>query len=387
MKRLEPASFEVERFALAGDDCLEVRGRWFGVRGRRFVRPALTAVAEGRKQRILAALEQKPWSAEEGEDWIAVFPFDTDPADLIEPELTVAPDVTVPLPPPSTPAAKRTARLRGEDLAKAKRDAAKLRAERDRALAARDAEIDARHAAIEEEVGRRIAGLRAEVERERAGAQLAAQTARERDDARAARDDALHARDEAAREREQARSARDNAMQERNRMLAQRDAARTRVEEATRQWEQTAALGTQRTLDRDAVIVERDRLTRELYAARDERDSLARERDAAFDERDAAVAEDGADQETLVFPAPELGAGDVDVAAEPRRAHGSVGPGLRRRPGELRPETVVARAIGSASGPLTGAPPTAQEAWRARVLAASALVVVLVVLLVMLLAK
>src|SRR3981081_2491681 len=64
---LEPASFEVERFALDGNSCLEVRGRWFGGRGPRFMRPTLTAVADGREQRMLAVLDHKPWVAEEGE--------------------------------------------------------------------------------------------------------------------------------------------------------------------------------------------------------------------------------------------------------------------------------------------------------------------------------
>jgi hypothetical protein len=105
--RLERASFEVERFELAGNACLEVRGRWFGVRGRRFMRPALTAVTDGRQQRILAVLDHKPWNAEEGEAWLAAFPYSTDPAALVQPELTVAPDVTVPLPSPTTPATSR----------------------------------------------------------------------------------------------------------------------------------------------------------------------------------------------------------------------------------------------------------------------------------------
>ena len=103
MTRLERASFEVERFELAGNSCLEVRGRWFGVRGRRFMRPALTAVADGREHRFLAVLDHKPWNAEEGKTWLAAFPCSTDPAAIIKAELTVAPDVTVPLPPPSRP--------------------------------------------------------------------------------------------------------------------------------------------------------------------------------------------------------------------------------------------------------------------------------------------
>jgi hypothetical protein len=66
---LAPASFDVEGFERADDACIEVRGRWSGVRGRRFMRPTLTAVAGGREQRILAVLDHKPWIAEEGEVW------------------------------------------------------------------------------------------------------------------------------------------------------------------------------------------------------------------------------------------------------------------------------------------------------------------------------
>src|SRR5258708_33420706 len=100
--RRGPGSLEVERLEMTGDAGLEVHGRWLGVRGRRFMRPTLTAVADGRAQRLLAVLDHKPWNAEEGEAWLAAFPWSTDPAALIQAELTVAPDVTVPLPPPSS---------------------------------------------------------------------------------------------------------------------------------------------------------------------------------------------------------------------------------------------------------------------------------------------
>ena len=103
MKTLAPASFDLERFERADDACIEVRGRWSGVRGRRFMRPTLTAVAGGREQRILAVLDHKPWIAEDGEIWRAAFPCATDPASLHDAELTVAPDVTVSL---ATPAAR-----------------------------------------------------------------------------------------------------------------------------------------------------------------------------------------------------------------------------------------------------------------------------------------
>src|SRR6185312_10678508 len=243
---LERVSFEVERFEPAGDACLEVSGRWFGVRGRRFMRPALTAVTDGREQRMLAVLDHKPWVAEEGGPWRAVFPCPADPGALDRAELTVAPDVTVPLPAPSpstsgrprrggssrrSPAAKPARERSRAEPAAVSEDRERLRSERDRAVAERDAALAERREAIEAEVTRRIEELRAEVERERLGAGLAAQAARERDQARSDRDEAVRERDEAARERDEAREQRDGAQHQRNRMLAERDSARSRVQE------------------------------------------------------------------------------------------------------------------------------------------------------------
>jgi hypothetical protein len=326
MTGLEPASFEVERFELGRDACLEVRGRWFGVRGRRFIRPTLTAVADGRERRVLAVLDHKPWIANEGESWLAAFPWSADPAALVQAELTVAPDVTVPLPPPSSPApdrrrrvgSSRSPRRGGEpstepmrvpsdrhdqedrslqvehgaalqaleetlsELDAVKRDRERLRSELGQALAARETAIAERHSAIEAEVELRIADLRAEAERERAAAGLAAQIARERDAVRLERAEALRERDEAHAERDAAR-------RERNRMLADRDTARTRAAEAVRQWEVTAALGAHRTHERDAIAGERDRMARERDVAIEERDRTAQARDAALEERDCAA--------------------------------------------------------------------------------------------------
>src|SRR6185436_15418248 len=72
----EQTGFELDRFQWAADDRLEVEGRWFGVRGRRFVRPVLTVQVAGRRRRLLALLEHKPWSADEGATWIAAFPWE-----------------------------------------------------------------------------------------------------------------------------------------------------------------------------------------------------------------------------------------------------------------------------------------------------------------------
>jgi hypothetical protein len=446
---LEPATFEVERFELGDNACLELRGRWFGVRGRRFMRPALTSLADGQEQRILAALDHKPWNAEDGEAWLAVFPYLNDPAALARPELTVAPDVTVPLPPPSTPQARRRpskraarpsdrdAALRSRDQALSELDAAKREHERLRrelrdALQQREAEIAARHDAVEAEVALRIESLRAEAERDRAAARLAAQTARERDDARAARDDAARERDEAARERDEARADRDDAQRSRNRMLAERDTARAGVERVTRRWEQTAALGTHRTMERDALVVERDRLARERDVAlakvdalvgerdtvlgevdrlvgerdsaveardrsarerdreRQERDRLARERDSARERRDQIARERGAtaaldeprtDGRPLASRQPEPLESDmptavVPLAPRPQRARTPPGPG--------------ALATGAPFTSSAGRPTATQdpaEIWRTRVLAITALLVAVVVVAVLLLAK
>jgi hypothetical protein len=423
---LEPASFEVERFELARDSCLEVHGRWYGVRGRRFMRPTLTAVAGGREQRLLAVLDHKPWVAEDGEAWLAAFPFSSDPASLLQAELTVAPDVTVPLPRPSSPArgrrrrdgsrsspvektdadsalqVERDAALRSRDealsgLEVVKRYCERLRDQLGDALAAREAVIAERHAVIEAEVGLRIANLRAEAERERAAAGLAAQIARERDRARAERLEAIRERDEAHAER-------DTARRERNRMLADRDTARTRAAAATRQWEATAALGTRRTRERDAVASERDRLARERAAIADERDRLARERDAVASERDAVASERDAvaSERDAALEQRDRTAHDRGSVLEQReRAVGEetlalAGPSTpisasahaARRP-RRPPAPAETRGRGSKPGstPQSVKPRDASGMWRARLLAIAALLMALGVLIVTLSAK
>jgi len=65
----QDVSFELDAFTLVGSDRLELTGRWFGVRGRRFVRPMLTLSVGQESQRALADLEHKPWAAEDGEPW------------------------------------------------------------------------------------------------------------------------------------------------------------------------------------------------------------------------------------------------------------------------------------------------------------------------------
>lgn len=104
-------SFELERLAFDDQRRLVVRGRWFGVRGRRFVRPTLTLTmrADGAEQRALADLEHKPWAADEGDPWLAAFPLDAELKDAAQLELAVAPDIAVELPQSRGTARKRHA--------------------------------------------------------------------------------------------------------------------------------------------------------------------------------------------------------------------------------------------------------------------------------------
>src|SRR5690349_2556715 len=92
--------FELERFGWAGDERLEVSGRWFGVRGRRFVRPTLTLRAAGRRRRLIALLDHKPWPAAEAEEWTAAFAWRGAREDVTTARLEVAPDVVLELPSP-----------------------------------------------------------------------------------------------------------------------------------------------------------------------------------------------------------------------------------------------------------------------------------------------
>jgi hypothetical protein len=113
-------SFEVDRFAWV-DGRLEVTGRWYGIRGRRFLRPTLDVEVDGSPRRMLAVLEHKPWAADDGEEWMAAFDWNGDPVALAVAELAVAPELAVVLPPPTGAPAKKPRRAKpsGERLAAA----------------------------------------------------------------------------------------------------------------------------------------------------------------------------------------------------------------------------------------------------------------------------
>lgn len=86
--------FLLDRFT-AADGRLTVEGRWYGVVGRRFLRPNLQI--EGRR-RLIAVLDHKPWAADDGAPWCAAFAYE---GELRRPALLqVAPDIAIELPPP-----------------------------------------------------------------------------------------------------------------------------------------------------------------------------------------------------------------------------------------------------------------------------------------------
>src|SRR5918996_2063064 len=89
-------TFVTDRFAVA-DGRLEVSGHWLGVRGRRFMRPVLWLHAGEARRRLVAVLDHKPWAAEDGEPWLAAFPWPDGELGADRAELEVGSDVLVDL--------------------------------------------------------------------------------------------------------------------------------------------------------------------------------------------------------------------------------------------------------------------------------------------------
>src|SRR3954470_3469309 len=91
-------TFEVERFEWVDGGRLEVTGRWYGLRGHRFVRPVLAVRAAGEgERRVVGVLDHRPWAAEGGPEWIAAFRWEGEPLELTSAELAVAPSLAVDL--------------------------------------------------------------------------------------------------------------------------------------------------------------------------------------------------------------------------------------------------------------------------------------------------
>jgi len=111
-------AFELEHFGWTADDRLELSGRWFGVRGRRFVRPVLNMEVGEHRRRLIAVLDHKPWSAQDGGPWIAAFPWRGDVHEAGPATLALGADLVLELPPPGHAAAgERLTPLAGRQVA------------------------------------------------------------------------------------------------------------------------------------------------------------------------------------------------------------------------------------------------------------------------------
>jgi hypothetical protein len=298
-------TFEVERFEWVDGDRLEVSGRWYGLRGHRFVRPVLVVQAVDERRRMLAVLDHKPWAAEDGDEWIAAFPWEGEPLELTAAELAVAPSLAVDLPVPRVPGKGSTKTAPSEGPLHARRGPAQTNPEPAEATpptapkatkpaapkaakpaapkaakpatpnaakpatpkAAKRAAPPASAAAEESVTPEEVAALRAQLASEQASVRRLATQLEEAHQGLAAARSAADDHDALVRERDAA--------------IAGRDEARANA-----------------NLDHDAVIEERDQAVHEraaaLYArdeALDERAAANFERKNAIAERDAAVAE------------------------------------------------------------------------------------------------
>jgi hypothetical protein len=237
-------TFEVERFEPRGRGQLALSGRWFGLRGRGFVRPTLTLRNGADRQRSLADLEHKPWAAQDGELWEATFPYEAAGARPRHIELTVAPDITVALPLPGSGASDQRirARPRRDDLLDNLRGARR----------------DGRPAPGSRNGSDPSRGVRSATRRE----------------------DGLEAQREAPRVPAAPVTAPEPAVAD---AMARRDAAVGRLAEAISQRDKAARAYEQ-------AVRARDHATRELDRMRKERDRMAKERDQALRDRDRAIA-------------------------------------------------------------------------------------------------
>jgi hypothetical protein len=367
---LPSVTFEVERFEWASDGRLEVVGRWFGLRGHRFLRPTLDVEVAGERRRMLAVLEHKPWAAEDGEEWVAAFAWRGERLKLDDAELTVSPDLAVQLPLPDgsaddsaaaptaaaagerRPARRpRTAVLEGE-LATALAEVARLT---DELTKSRDTHSEAARELRERARLAQEETKRLEVELERATGRLAT--------AEAHTEDRL---EELRRERDEATAARDAAGTDAAAARAERDAALKKLTELER--------------ERAALAEARDR-------AREERNAwMSRARATAAEHRGGgAIAarvpapESGPPTTQRITPPPERTAPPADRAAAPDDRDATAPPPERRtiqigeRPGPLRP-----------TPPEGGAWPSTRT-WTPRLIALVALIAFVVIVLLLLL--
>jgi hypothetical protein len=287
----EQISFEVQRLTLTADDRLELTGRWFGVRGRRFVRPTLTLVGAQRRARSLADLEHKPWAAEDGTDWVAVFPLQSPGEDVLELELAVAPDIAVSLSPP--PELAQLPRERKPSRSAVVRDPpapeTAPRAPKRKAPGRQTASALAKETIEQQRL--RIESLEQELERA-AGSEVELRSALGRRDAAVEKLKAVLEQQQAwEHDRTIAEKDRDAAERERLTALRERDDARRSWKAAHEGLRDAVGERDQISQELDRALDERDRAIAERNQLASELDRAATERHRAIDERDQAMAQ------------------------------------------------------------------------------------------------
>ena len=309
-------AFELSRFEVVGDRC-RVEGHWFGVRGRRFMRPALTVVVDERPIRLLADLADKPWAAEEGERWKATFPYTIERAHSGAAELTVAPDLNIPLPAPIAAARREKSASRRGDASRRPglrragsgsiADAAFDRPDRPRRRSRSSAVGDERDVA--DAPMRELADLldtqrrlrqrldRAEAEKAKTAQRVDEmfrqmhEAMHEREESDAARDRIAVELEAVRRERSEFVAERDTARRERNRMAVDRETAQRTHDEARRAGEAAGVARDRALSERGAALAAQRQAASERDVASSARDQAVSERDAALSLRDHALAE------------------------------------------------------------------------------------------------
>jgi hypothetical protein len=322
---LPSVTFEVERFEWASDDRVEVVGRWFGLRGHRFLRPTLDVEVRGERRRMLAVLEHKPWAAEEGEEWVAAFAWAGERARLDDAELTVSPDLAVQLPLPDADEAAPEATVTTAERLPARRPrTAVLEGE----LAAALAEVQRRDEELEQLRETHSEMTRELRERARTAEEKAMQLETELEQARermaAAEEEAQRERQSGEEERgkqlDSMREERDAATAERNRAQAEAEAARADRDDATRRLAAAES-------ERDALTEARDR-------AREERNAwMSRARAASAEARGKAPIAERVPAPQTPSP-PEEEQGETQILAVPAAERRTIQIG--ERPGPLR---------------------------------------------------
>jgi hypothetical protein len=306
-------SFEVDRFEWAADDRLELEGRWFGLRGRRFIRPTLDVEVDGEPRRLLALMEHKPWQALDGEDWIAAFAWEGERGDVAA-GLAVGPDLTIELPKPKGGRkGKASPKRDSRALPSSAGDGGLKRklADAGSALTKSAGEVDAMRRALEQKE-RTVRDLReqldaAQSERAKAAAEAESLSA-EIEELRGRFDAAEAEFAKAVAEREQLREKLEAS-------IAAAQAATEHAKQATT--ELYTAKGTLAAAEREAeaangaaraAVAERDELRATTREARHERDAALRARDEAVARLETVTRERDAAQR----------ARDADRAARPQ---------------------------------------------------------------------